>query len=503
MGMRLNSVVIWASSNFNWLWVGLAGRIKRDTGAEIHFTGFYPSGTKFWTDQDKNGAIDTFTDVNKLFFEYDTCNEPAESVYKKARYYEEKYGMFLADVLQSDRHLGRGFSAAGVGHPRSKLSEKADYLKSAHMFNKVCAFWEDYFEKVKPDIILEFASGIVGKPFVAIARAKNIPVRKLAHSRYQVYYYWAVDEYDSWPEVKEVFMTMKDTSNVRDDELDTIRRHPPGENDYLKWNQYKSRIFFIKQSLRQIRKYCAKKIKNIVKAGNYSLKDNIAYIYSMHSKLRDMERFTTVTPEELQDMSYILYPLQEEPETALSLLSPEFNEQLALIEFISKNLPAGTSLVVKEHIFAVGRRPADFYSTITAIPNAKMYSVFGYASDAARHAKGVAVITSSAGLEAALLGIPVIAFGMHNSFSVIPHVHTVKSWNELRPLLEKICGNDTEDARNKRKEDGKRFLSALKRLAIDMSHIADHRSKKRKPASEREVEILYAPLMKSLWRKHV
>lgn len=493
----MKSVVIWAQSNFNWLWVGFAGKIKRETGAKIHFTGFYPNGTKFWESQDKNGVIDSITDANFFAAEYDIWGDPPEKVYGKARYYEEKYGMFFVDVLQSDRHLGRGFYAGGAGHPRSEFSKKAEYLKSVNMFNKACRFWEDYFDRIKPDLIIGFASGIVGKTFIAIARAKNIPVRTLTHSRYQSYYYWAADEYDSWPEAIALFSKIKDVNNIKDEELDSIRRHPRGESGYKRWNKYRSISFVIGESFYQIRKYLGRKFGNVAKIGNYGLIGNLKYVYAMHSAFKSINKYTTVKLEDLNDMPYVLYSLQEEPETALSLLSPEFNEQLAAIELLAKNLPVGVRLIVKEHIFAVGRRPVDFYSTINDIPNVKMYSVFGYASDVARGAKAVAVITSSVGLETALLGIPVISFGLHNNFNIIPHVYTVQSWTELRPLLAKLCSDETDEEKRKRRLDGKRFLSAIKQAGIDMS-FSNYKSKDRGPATEKEIEVLYSALIKSV-----
>jgi hypothetical protein len=77
-------------------------------------------------------------------------------------------------------------------------------------------------------------------------------------------------------------------------------------------------------------------------------------------------------------------------------------------------------------------------------------------------------------------------------------VHVVESWKELRPLLHKLCAEeDGEEAKKRRREDGMRYLAALKASSIDLSW-SDYISQKRQPATEKEVDVLYSSLMQSL-----
>ena len=60
--------------------------------------------------------------------------------------------------------------------------------------------------------------------------------------------------------------------------------------------------------------------------------------------------------EILKDKNYIYMPLHLEPEMALQNFSPEFNNQLEMIYWISKSLPSNYFIAVKEHPEMYGLR---------------------------------------------------------------------------------------------------------------------------------------------------
>ncbi|MDD5679953.1 MAG: hypothetical protein PHI59_01780 [Candidatus Omnitrophica bacterium] len=494
----MKSVVILGQSNYSWLWIPLAKKLKNESGAKIHFVASSPEGVAYWKKRDEEGVIDSFVTTNHFFSEYDNPEGSPESIYAEARGYEDKYKTFVVDVLQTDRHLGRGFSAAGTGHPRSELSDKADYLKSASIVNKAIKFWEDYFEKVKPDLLVGMAGGVIGKTCAIVARHRDIPIRALQPSGYQSFFYWRIDEYYSIPYIEKNYRAITDINGlVTGDEVRSLKRLPWSDENYKRLQQHTSRIFIFKQICGQIKRYLYKKVHHKVTMGNYKLPSVIKSVWRMHTGMRYMEKLDTVNIDKIKDLSYVFFPLHLEPESALGVRSPEFNEQMALIELLAKNLPAGNFLVVKEHIGAIGRRPVEFYQTLKDIPNVLIAHPCAYALDIARNARCVVVITSTLGTEAGISGIPVISVGIHNNYRFLPHVYTVESWKELRPLLARLCGADTEEAKRRRKEDGMRYLAALKAASIDL-HWSDYSSAKRKPATARETEALYSSLIKSL-----
>ncbi|KKU14090.1 MAG: hypothetical protein UX17_C0002G0023 [Parcubacteria group bacterium GW2011_GWC2_45_7] len=495
----IKNVVIWGLSNYNWLWVPLAEEIKKQLEAKIHFICNTPKDIAYWKKQDRMGTIDTFITLDFFPSEYNDCSNEVEEIYKEAREYEHRYKTLVMDTLQSDRHLGRGCSAGGIGHPKSELSNNATYIKSVNMFNKAIRFWEDCFDKINPDLIIGISSGVVGKTCSVVARGRGIPIRAFTFAKYQSYFHWGTDEYYSFPEIKQKFKIIEDPDRlVNAEEIRDLKRLPWSDKNYQRFKRAGSTIAFVEEILLQLRIHASRKYKKIVTMSNYKLFEKIKSAYRTYRAVRNLGSDTFIDHKGLRGMSYVFYPLHIEPETALSLLSPEFNEQLALIELIAKNLPAGTILVVKDHLGGISRRPRDFYSTILGIPNIVMVSPSSYALDIARNARCVIVIASTVGTEAVILGIPVISFGIHNNFNFLPSVHVVESWKELRPLLFNICcSEDTEENKKRRQEDGKRYLAALKASSIDL-HWSDYASKDREPATKREVEVIYGSFIGSL-----
>lgn len=497
MGYTKN-IVIWGLSTYNWLWVPLAEKLKSQLGSRIHFVSGKPQVIEYLKGQDRSGVIDTLTDLSRFYFEYDKISDSYEDITKTARAYEDKYETLVVDVLQTDRHLGRGFFSGGTNHPKSELSNKAAYLKSLNIFNKIIKFWEGYFDRYKPDLIIGVAAGIVGKSCSIVARRRGIPVRSAIQAKYQSYFCWVSGEYYLIPDLERRFKLIEDYKEYIDpQELSKMKRLPLAEQVFKKYFGYRSTLVLVRKIIGRLKSHIYYKYKRITTMGNYKLFDDIKYIYRVYRDMRRLDRLKIKEAKGLAGKSYIFYPLHTEPESALGMLSPEFNEQLALIELLAKNLPAGTFLVIKEHLSAIGRRPRDFYSTILEIPNVIMVHPYSYALDMAREAKAVVVITSSLGSEAAILGIPAISLGLHNNYNFLPHVHLVESWAEIRPLLGRLCKEDTEEEKKIRREDGMRYLAALKSSSVDMG-FSNYGSKKREPATEKEVEVLYSHLQKSL-----
>ncbi len=494
----MKNIVIWGISNYNWLWVRFAGKLKKAHSARIHFVSGNVQMIEYLKGLDTSGIIDTFTNINHFYFQYDRCPGPYSKIMEKARIYEERYGTLYADILQADRHLGRGFFSGGINHPKSRWGGKADYIKSVNMINEVIEFWEGYFNRIKPDLIIGVASAVMGKCCSIVARKRGIPIRALMQAKYQSYFSWAVDEFYSIPGLRENYEKIEGCiENVTQKELDDLKRLPWASKTFKVYFGYRSKKTLLIKILSNLKSHVYRRLKGITEMGSYPLLEDLGYILRMHREMRKMDKIEVRDAGKLKGLTYVFFPLHTEPESSIGMLSPEFNEQLALIELVAKNLPAGVFLVIKEHLAAVGRRPANFYSTISQIPNVIMVHPNSYASDMARGAECVCVISSTLGSEMAILGAPVISFGLHNNYNFLPHVHVVKSWMELRPLLRRLCGEETEAAKARRREDGMRYLSSLKASSLDLSW-SDYSSKKRDPATEREIEALYGELMKSL-----
>jgi len=121
---------------------------------------------------------------------------------------------------------------------------------------------------------------------------------------------------------------------------------------------------------------------------------------------------------EIPDQPFAYFPLHVDPEESTMVYSPYQTNQLAVIEYLSKSLPLGMDLVVKEHPGMIGRRPVGFYKALSKIPKVILVSPLQSPFDLIRRAAVTCVITGTAGWEALMLQRPVLVLGEN-----VPYLH--------------------------------------------------------------------------------
>ena len=133
-----------------------------------------------------------------------------------------------------------------------------------------------------------------------------------------------------------------------------------------------------------------------------------AHLRMLHNSVRLKFRYTPL--EQLG--AFVYFPLHVPGDMALTLRSPEYLDQLALIEQILRLTPAGFDVVVKEHpamigacdggrLIEMGRR----YPQLKILPpTTNNYEVI-------KASRLVVSINSKSGMEALLLGKPIIVLG--------------------------------------------------------------------------------------------
>ncbi|WP_375571419.1 hypothetical protein ABWH92_01275 [Ahrensia marina] len=113
--------------------------------------------------------------------------------------------------------------------------------------------------------------------------------------------------------------------------------------------------------------------------------------------------------EKLGDFGF--FPLHFEPEVSMQVFGRPFQNQIELIRTLALALPSNVVLLVKEHPRSIGFRPVGYYEKILEIPNVRLADPFLPSIALVKRAKLVAIISGTIGLEAAILGKPVLAFG--------------------------------------------------------------------------------------------
>jgi hypothetical protein len=138
---------------------------------------------------------------------------------------------------------------------------------------------------------------------------------------------------------------------------------------------------------------------------------------------------------------YAFYPLHFEPEVALQVFGRPYQNQIELIRNLAISLPAGMLLLVKEHPRSFGFRPYGYYRKLMQIPNVRLVDPLIPTHGVIQHASLVAVISGSTGLEAAVIGKPVLTFGVpaYNNLPrcMVRHVRSLHDLaDDVRDLME-------------------------------------------------------------------
>lgn len=135
---------------------------------------------------------------------------------------------------------------------------------------------------------------------------------------------------------------------------------------------------------------------------------------------------------------FIYYPLHVPADVALTLRSPEFYDQYALLDYVARVLPGGIQLVTKEHPALIG---AVDYARIRELlrrhDNMTLVDPATNNFELLKRATVVLTVNSKSGAEALLLGKPVLVLGdaFYGESDLVIRVQTL---GDLKDLLKEV-----------------------------------------------------------------
>ena len=123
---------------------------------------------------------------------------------------------------------------------------------------------------------------------------------------------------------------------------------------------------------------------------------------------------------------------------ALQNFSPEFNNQLEMIYWISKSLPSNYFIAVKEHPEMYGLRTIKYINNLIKIPNVVLVKPEISSLKLINKCKAVATITGTAAFEAVYLKKPVLSFGKHQVINSLSSVFYCSNFIQTEKNIKKI-----------------------------------------------------------------
>jgi hypothetical protein len=183
-----------------------------------------------------------------------------------------------------------------------------------------------------------------------------------------------------------------------------------------------------------------------------------------------------------QGVPFVYFPLHVPADMALTLRSPEFLDQVSLVDYLLRIVPMSHKVAIKEHPAQIGAIPAtrlrqllDRYDNLVVLPpRTNNYDVL-------RRADAVVTVNSKSGAEALLLGRPVLVLG-DGFYSKCPLVFRVARLGDLAARLKDALATGGVDPQSVApyfqsawdlSHPGELYVTGQEQIAVIAASIAD------------------------------
>jgi hypothetical protein len=327
------------------------------------------------------------------------------------------------------------------------------YNNSLEMVSQLYQFFEFIFEKEKPDIILsEPVSGLFNGIAYHFSELKGLPYLGFLDSRFRD----RIDIYDSEETYSEYAKTFIKLNNNNFSEREKVFAknfvqefvsHKKLPSYIGSAKIYFSHIGIIKHYIKRIKELGRSRFQYFLnrkyfKEFDYESEDifkNTFYMPFQTEKRKFRILFQKNIFNFLDDFKnnqkFFLFPLHVQPESSTSVLATYLYDQLNTIKNIAFTLPFPYKLYVKEHPVAIGTRTRSFYKKLKKIPNLVLISPDENVENLIKKSSGIITLTSTIGLEAALVGKLVYILG-DVFYTYHPACIKINSFKELEEKIK-------------------------------------------------------------------
>lgn len=364
-----------------------------------------------------------------------SININVNNVMEEAIKIEENYNVRLNILMSEDRALGQGYL--------TNVSRIPDIIRASFNYKtKLISIVKEFkvIEKISTN------SGFVikiwpNKLVSSICKSRGIKTLSFAPIKFGTRMFWSDNDYitsTSYIERLNIFANIDQTINqeVAKYEIDI---------DADVFNKSVSFSYFdaIKRSLKIIFSDTQSRIRNKNKRNSYRYLGWTPSIFRSVSNWKFIVK-NSKTINDVKDFKLVFFALHLEPEVALQSFSPEFNNSMEAIIWISKSLPVNYIIVVKEQVLSYGIRSRWFYKQLIKLPNVVIAHPDIHSWEWINEADIVATITGTVGQEAVHFKKPVISFGKHQIINFLSTVFYVTNYFEVKSVIDDLIINPLE-----------------------------------------------------------
>ena len=310
-------------------------------------------------------------------------------------------------------------------------------------------------EEFKPDMILDFDNAELQRTIInEIAYQKGIPYITVEYSKFGFYKYptfqntIGIDDYvvrtynenlkKSPEELSEMYDYVKDyrsKSTIMNKEFaGTVTAQY--ERDSIEWIlrvMHGKWVYFWDMDITQ------KNLK-LKRQSKFLYASSVPYFFHYLQVMLLRRKFmgkNKIFEAPVEGEKYVYMPLHLIPESTVFVKASFYVDELNLIEQVSKSVPAGWKVYVKEHQAMLGERGVKFYKKVKELHNVRLVQINHYHDPKPwiMNAQGVVTIVGTTAYEEALLGRKSVIFG-DVPFELIDGITRVHSFEELPELIK-------------------------------------------------------------------
>jgi hypothetical protein len=308
---------------------------------------------------------------------------------------------------------------------------------------KECKFFESVLEEIKPNyVFVNYFSG--HHTFLFCQMCKSLGIKILMHAVTRTGYRVAITSHVDALEYFDEPFPKSSTSNRSVDELqEWFQKFNLKKSVVENQSRYTERVTSFQKvtaMIKYLRIITSDDFKNFYGNSDITvfniLKRKISLKFKKWKHNRYLKTNFYYTPD--LNQKYVYYPLQIEPERAISFGAPFQPNQLELIMLIAKSLPIDFKFYVKEHplISWQDGRDFSFYKKIINLPNVYFLPSTIDSEKLIKNSSLVVTINGTSALEAAFFGIPSLVFGK-TGWSSLPSIESVENLEDLPEIIHR------------------------------------------------------------------
>lgn len=312
-------------------------------------------------------------------------------------------------------------------------------------------FFENLFNKIKIDLTLSgYEGGFVALSLKRVADYCEIPNLYIGSGRIpnrviitNNLYLFPINFEDECDKLRDKELSEDELKKAK--KIISMYREERAKPSFFETYSTVSEFSGLLKIFKKIKKYYLSGLKNvinfldIIKFSTYARKIRFYYNKIIFSKLFEKPSYKE---------NYFFFPLHYQPEIAVDLMAPYYKDQKIIIDFVSKSLPAGYYLYVKEHPHAYGIRPIRYYKKILKNPRVKLIKTEENTYNLIENCSGIITLTGTVGWEAYILKKPVIVFGNVFYKFAKENVYFVDDIYKLPHILKEALENNVPNEDN-------------------------------------------------------